>query len=30
MHLHVVDFLLKPIDSGKLLELVKYELGMDV
>ncbi|KNH45721.1 response regulator [Pseudomonas lini] len=30
MHLHVVDFLLKPIDSGKLLELVKHELGMDV
>jgi DNA-binding NtrC family response regulator len=30
MHLHVVDFLLKPIDSGKLLELVKHELGMDL
>ena len=30
MHLHVVDFLLKPIDSEKLLELVKHELGMDV
>ncbi|MBK5353774.1 response regulator [Pseudomonas sp. TH41] len=30
MHLSVVDFLLKPIDSGKLLALVKHELGMDV
>ncbi|CAN7211031.1 response regulator [Pseudomonas sp. GL-B-26] len=30
MHLSVVDFLLKPVDTGKLLELVKHELGMDV
>ncbi|MGL6242522.1 response regulator [Pseudomonas sp.] len=30
MHLSVVDFLLKPIDTGKLLALVKHELGMDV
>ena len=29
MHLSVVDFLLKPVDTGKLLELVKHELGMD-
>jgi DNA-binding NtrC family response regulator len=28
MHLNVVDFLLKPIDAGQLLELVKRELGM--
>ncbi|MGF6089015.1 response regulator [Pseudomonas sp. 18173] len=28
MHLSVVDFLLKPIDAGELLELVKRELGM--
>jgi DNA-binding NtrC family response regulator len=28
MHLSVVDFLLKPIDSGELLGLVKRELGM--
>ncbi|VVP09318.1 response regulator [Pseudomonas fluorescens] len=27
MHLSVVDFLLKPIDSAKLLALVKHELG---
>lgn len=26
MHLGVVDFLLKPVDLGKLLELVKKEL----
>jgi FixJ family two-component response regulator len=30
MHLSVVDFLLKPVDTGKLLELVKHELGIDV
>lgn len=30
MHLSVIDFLLKPVDTGKLLELVKHELGMDV
>ncbi|APV40364.1 Response regulator receiver domain-containing protein [Pseudomonas frederiksbergensis] len=30
MHLSVVDFLLKPIDTDKLLALVKHELGMDV
>ncbi|BBP67453.1 response regulator [Pseudomonas sp. Cab53] len=30
MHLSVVDFLLKPIDTEKLLELVKRELGMDL
>jgi DNA-binding NtrC family response regulator len=30
MHLSVVDFLLKPIDSDKLLELVKHELGMEL
>jgi DNA-binding NtrC family response regulator len=30
MHLSVVDFLLKPVDTGKLLALVKHELGMDV
>ena len=29
MHLSVVDFLLKPVDTGKLLTLVKHELGMD-
>jgi DNA-binding NtrC family response regulator len=29
MHLSVVDFLLKPIDTGKLLELVKHELGIE-
>ncbi|MGW8463417.1 response regulator [Pseudomonas sp. CLCA07] len=29
MHLSVVDFLLKPVDTGKLLALVKHELGMD-
>jgi DNA-binding NtrC family response regulator len=28
MHLSVVDFLLKPIDSVKLAKLVKRELGM--
>ncbi|AZF18303.1 MULTISPECIES: response regulator [unclassified Pseudomonas] len=28
MHLSVVDFLLKPIDSAKLAKLVKQELGM--
>ncbi|WP_060515042.1 response regulator [Pseudomonas sp. NBRC 111132] len=28
MHLGVVDFLLKPVDLGKLLELVKKELKM--
>ena len=28
MHLNVVDFLLKPIDTDKLLALVKHELGM--
>jgi DNA-binding NtrC family response regulator len=30
MHMSVVDFLLKPIDAGNLLELVKRELGMDL
>jgi DNA-binding NtrC family response regulator len=30
MHLSVVDFLLKPIDTDKLLGLVKHELGMDL
>ncbi|NUT80675.1 MULTISPECIES: response regulator [Pseudomonas] len=30
MHLRVVDFLLKPIDTDKLLGLVKRELGMDL
>jgi DNA-binding NtrC family response regulator len=30
MHLSVVDFLLKPIDTEKLLGLVKRELGMDL
>ncbi|RON03506.1 response regulator [Pseudomonas brassicacearum] len=30
MHLNVVDFLLKPIDSKELLALVKHQLGMDV
>ncbi|WEK30691.1 MAG: response regulator [Candidatus Pseudomonas phytovorans] len=29
MHLGVVDFLLKPVDLGKLLELVKKELKLD-
>ncbi|MFF7863753.1 MULTISPECIES: response regulator [unclassified Pseudomonas] len=29
MHLGVVDFLLKPVDLGKLLELVKRELKID-
>ena len=29
MHLAVVDFLLKPVDLGKLLELVRRELRMD-
>ncbi|VVO40188.1 response regulator [Pseudomonas fluorescens] len=29
MHLSVVDFLLKPIDTGKLLALVKHELGVN-
>jgi len=28
MHLHVVDFLLKPIDASDLLVLVKRELGI--
>ena len=28
MHLSVVDFLLKPIDSDKLLKLIRQELGM--
>lgn len=28
MHLSVVDFLLKPIDTEHLLKLVKHELGM--
>lgn len=28
MHLGVVDFLLKPVDLGKLLELVRKELGI--
>ena len=28
MHLGVVDFLLKPVDLGKLLGLVKKELGL--
>lgn len=30
MHLSVVDFLLKPVDTGKLLTLVKHELGMEL
>ncbi|RON07519.1 response regulator [Pseudomonas brassicacearum] len=30
MHLSVVDFLLKPIDSKELLALVKHQLGMDM
>ncbi|MEN2396317.1 response regulator [Pseudomonas halotolerans] len=30
MHLSVVDFLLKPIDTEKLLGLVKHELGVDL
>nr|WP_043202961.1 response regulator [Pseudomonas putida] len=29
MHLGVVDFLLKPVDLGKLLELVKKELKLE-
>ncbi|TVT86661.1 response regulator [Pseudomonas sp. H3(2019)] len=29
MHLSVVDFLLKPIDSKELLALVKHQLGME-
>ncbi|MBJ9976999.1 response regulator [Pseudomonas sp. S75] len=29
MHLGVLDFLLKPVDLGKLLELVKRELRID-
>lgn len=29
MHLGVLDFLLKPVDLGKLLELVKTELRLD-
>ncbi|MCE1116906.1 MULTISPECIES: response regulator [Pseudomonas] len=29
MHLGVVDFLLKPVDLGKLLELVRRELRID-
>lgn len=29
MHLSVVDFLLKPIDTTKLLKLVQHELGME-
>lgn len=28
MHLSVVDFLLKPFDTDKLLELVRHELGL--
>lgn len=28
MHLSVVDFLLKPIDSAKLVKMIKQELGM--
>ena len=28
MHLSVVDFLLKPIDSAKLAKIIKQELGM--
>ncbi|ROL73213.1 response regulator [Pseudomonas chlororaphis] len=28
MHLSVVDFLLKPVDTSKLLALVKHELGV--
>ena len=28
MHLHVVDFLLKPIDTDKLLKLIREELGL--
>ena len=28
MHLHVVDFLLKPIDTDKLLKLIRQELGI--
>ena len=28
MHLSVVDFLLKPIDTEKLLKLIRQELGM--
>ncbi|MGE7992054.1 response regulator [Pseudomonas sp. NPDC089554] len=29
MHLGVVDFLLKPVDLGRLLELVRKELGIN-
>lgn len=29
MHLSVVDFMLKPIDVGKLMPLVRRELGID-
>ncbi|NYH09497.1 response regulator [Pseudomonas moraviensis] len=29
MHLSVVDFLLKPIDTAKLLGLVRHELGIE-
>lgn len=29
MHLGVVDFLLKPVDLDRLLELVKKELKID-
>lgn len=28
MHLSVVDFLLKPIDTDRLLKLIREELGM--
>ena len=28
MHLHVVDFLLKPIDTARLLKLIRQELGI--
>jgi len=28
MHLSVVDFLLKPIDTDKLLKLIRQELGI--
>jgi YesN/AraC family two-component response regulator len=28
MHLNVVDFLLKPIDTAKLLKLIKQELAL--
>ncbi|WP_300724939.1 response regulator [Pseudomonas sp.] len=29
MHLHVVDFLLKPIDTQKLLQLIRQELQLE-